>query len=63
MESGQRKVEALELQKLARLYEKPVGYFTGDATIEVPVRIQHLAHTAEAFPAKINENSQDSLNT
>jgi len=52
MESGQRKVEALELQKLARLYEKPVGYFTGDATIEVPTRIQHLARTARSLSSK-----------
>jgi transcriptional regulator with XRE-family HTH domain len=30
IESGQRKVDALELQKLARQYQRPVGYFTGE---------------------------------
>ena len=30
MESGQRKVDALELKKLAGLYKRPVSHFTGD---------------------------------
>ena len=30
MESGQRKVDALELKKLAGLYKRSVGYFTGE---------------------------------
>ena len=29
MESGQRKVDALELKKLAELYQRPVADFTG----------------------------------
>ena len=44
MESGQRKVDALELKKLAGLYKRSVGYFTGeedDATIGADVK--HLA--------------------
>lgn len=52
MESGQRKVEALELQRLARLYERPVGYFTGDTEIAVPARIEHLARTAKTLSGK-----------
>lgn len=51
MESGQRKVEALELQKLARLYERPVGYFTGEITLDVPKEVQHLARTAKELSA------------
>jgi len=30
MEAGQRKVDALELKKLAGLYKRPVGHFTGE---------------------------------
>jgi transcriptional regulator with XRE-family HTH domain len=30
IETGQRKVGALELKKLAGLYKRPVGYFTGE---------------------------------
>ncbi len=30
VENGQRKVEALELKRFARLYEKSIGYFTDD---------------------------------
>jgi transcriptional regulator with XRE-family HTH domain len=44
MESGQRKVDALELKKLAGLYKRSVGYFTGeeeDASIGADVK--HLA--------------------
>ncbi len=52
MESGQRKVEALELQKLARLYHRPVGYFTAETALELPREVQHLARTAKALSAK-----------
>lgn len=31
IESGQRRVDALELKKLAKLYKRPVAFFTGDA--------------------------------
>ena len=45
METGQRKVEALELKKLASLYKRPVGYFTGEAEEETSfgADINHLA--------------------
>ncbi len=45
METGQRKVDALELKKLAGLYKRPVGYFTGDETEEVSfgTDVKHLA--------------------
>ena len=29
IETGQRRVEALELQRLAEIYQRPIGYFTG----------------------------------
>jgi transcriptional regulator with XRE-family HTH domain len=48
METGQRKVEALELKKLAGLYKRPVGYFTGEEAEETSfgADVKHLAHKA-----------------
>jgi transcriptional regulator with XRE-family HTH domain len=47
IETGQRKVDAIELRKLAHLYRRPVSYFTGEAEQEsVPTEVQHLARTA-----------------
>jgi transcriptional regulator with XRE-family HTH domain len=53
MESGQRKVDALELKKLAGLYKKPVGHFTGEEPDETSfgADIKHLARkVAELAP-------------
>lgn len=48
IESGQRKIDALELTGLARLYKKPVAYFTGeeDAAEGLPEDVAHLARAA-----------------
>src|SRR6516164_5417759 len=48
METGQRKVEALELKKLAGLYKRPVGYFTGEEAEETSfgADVKQLAHKA-----------------
>lgn len=45
IESGQRRVEAIELTRLARLYRQSVGYFTGEDQISasLPVDVAHLA--------------------
>jgi len=44
IETGQRKVEVLELKKLAALYKRPVGYFTGDEEEEsFGAAVKHLA--------------------
>jgi transcriptional regulator with XRE-family HTH domain len=45
METGQRKVDALELKKLAGLYKRPVGFFTGEEAEEVSfgTDVKHLA--------------------
>jgi hypothetical protein len=57
IESGQRKVEALELQKLARLYQRHLGYFTGreSADVELPHQVAHLARPA----AKLSNRDRD----
>lgn len=54
VESGQRKVDALELQKLAGLYKRPVGHFTGESTEEASfgTDVKHLAR-------KVSELSPD----
>jgi transcriptional regulator with XRE-family HTH domain len=45
IENGQRRVDTIELTRLAKLYRQPVGYFTGEdeATASVPVDVAHLA--------------------
>lgn len=47
IENGQRRVEAIELARLAKLYRLPVGYFTGeDAGASLPIDVAHLARKA-----------------
>lgn len=45
IENGQRKVEAIELTRLARLYRQSVGYFTGEdeVTAGLPADVAHSA--------------------
>lgn len=45
IESGQRRVEVIELTRLARLYRQSVGYFTGEdeSSANLPVDVAHLA--------------------
>lgn len=47
IESGQRRVEATELVRLARLYRQTVGYLTGEEqSSELPPDVVHLARQA-----------------
>ena len=56
MESGQRKVDALELKRLAELYRQPVSHFTGDdADGALPTDVAHLARQATALSLKDRE--------
>ena len=58
IESGQRRVEALELSRLAQLYQRSVSYFTGDEVdIEFPPQVAHLARQA----AELSENDLEEL--
>ncbi len=54
IETGQRKVDALELKKLAGLYKRPVSHFTGEKAEEPSfgADVQHLAR-------KVSELSPD----
>lgn len=51
IENGQRRVEAIELGRLAKLYRQPVGYFTGEdeTAASLPVDVAHLARRAAAL--------------
>jgi len=58
IESGQRKVEVIELARLAKLYRQPVGFFTGeDAASSLPVDVAHLARQA----ADLSQRDRDEL--
>jgi len=59
IESGQRKIDALELKKLAELYRRPVIDFTGNEEVDAPTpeRIQHLARAA----SKLTDSDQAEL--
>lgn len=54
IETGQRKVEALELKKLASLYKRPVAHFTGEdlEAQAVGEEIAHLARKASELSAE-----------
>ena len=54
METGQRKVEALELKKLAGLYKRSVSHFTGEEGEDVTFDAE-VAHLAR----KVSELSPD----
>ncbi|MBV9840651.1 MAG: helix-turn-helix domain-containing protein [Sphingomonadaceae bacterium] len=51
IENGQRRVEAIELSRLARLYRQPVGFFTGEDAdaAALPVDVAHLARRVAAL--------------
>jgi transcriptional regulator with XRE-family HTH domain len=57
LESGQRKVEAIELRQLAELYRRPLHYFTGEGseTLELPEEVKHLAREAAALSDRDRE--------
>jgi transcriptional regulator with XRE-family HTH domain len=57
IESGQRKVDALELKRLAALYQRPIAYFTGDVIAEasMPADVEHLARQAKELSSKDRE--------
>jgi transcriptional regulator with XRE-family HTH domain len=48
IEKGKRSVSALELKKLARLYQRSVQYFTGDEPA-APADVAFLARTASSL--------------
>jgi transcriptional regulator with XRE-family HTH domain len=59
IDSGQRRVEAIELTRLAKLYRQPAAYFTGEdeASASLPVDAAHLARQA----ANLSQQDRDEL--
>ena len=59
IESGQRRMDALELKKVAPLYKRPVAYFTGENQEGegLPEDIAHLARAA----AGLSESDRQEL--
>ncbi len=56
IESGQRKVEALELKRLAELYRQPVAHFTGeDDAASLPADVALLARQVAKLSTKDRE--------
>lgn len=51
IENGQRRVEALELARLAKLFRQPAAFFTGEDEVgsSFPVDVAHLARQAAAL--------------
>jgi transcriptional regulator with XRE-family HTH domain len=59
IESGERRVEAIELTRLAKLYKQPVSYFTGEdaAAAALPPSVAHLARQA----AELSDQDREEL--
>src|ERR1700722_19442348 len=58
IESGQRRLEAIELTRLAKLYQQPTTYFTGEdaaAGAEMSPSVAHLARKAAGLSEKDRE--------
>jgi transcriptional regulator with XRE-family HTH domain len=58
IENGQRKVDALELKKMAQLYKRRVSHFTGEADEVEPqfaADVAHLARKAEKLSLQDRE--------
>jgi transcriptional regulator with XRE-family HTH domain len=53
VEAGARKVDAIELAQLAKLYQRPVAWFTGEdsssASDKMPAEVAHVARAAAAL--------------
>ena len=54
IEAGNRRVEAIELTRLAKLYRQPAAYITGEdaAASALPVDVAHLARKAADLSIK-----------
>jgi transcriptional regulator with XRE-family HTH domain len=57
IESGRRRIDALELKRIAMFYKQPVGYFTGENLIEegLPKDVAHLARAAAGLSERDRE--------
>lgn len=53
IEAGSRKVDAIELAQLAKLYQRPVAWFTGEDSSgtahQIPEEVAHVARAAASL--------------
>jgi transcriptional regulator with XRE-family HTH domain len=53
IEAGSRKVDAIELAQMAKLYQRPVAWFTGEdasgAAEKMPEEVAHVARAAASL--------------
>jgi transcriptional regulator with XRE-family HTH domain len=57
MESGQRRVDSLELKALAKLYQRPMSFFTGEGEAALGSDVAMLAKQV----AKLSEQDRSEL--
>ena len=57
MENGQRGIDSMELKSLAKLYQRPVAYFTGDDDVAMGADVALLAKQV----AKLSEQDKTEL--
>lgn len=57
IETGQRGVESVELKALAKLYQRPIGHFTGEETPAMGGEVAMLAKQV----AKLSAQDRDEL--
>ena len=60
IEAGSRKVDAIELAQLAKLYQRPVAWFTGEDPSDTPKKMpKEVAHVARAAAALSQKDRQE----
>src|SRR5579883_1387910 len=57
IESGQRRVDSLELKTLAKLYQRPMTFFTGEEDVALGADVAMLAKQV----AKLSEQDRNEL--
>jgi transcriptional regulator with XRE-family HTH domain len=57
MENGQRGVDSIELKSLAKLYQRPVAFFTGEEELPIGADVALLAKQV----AKLSEQDRSEL--
>ena len=57
IENGNRRVDAIELTKFAKLYQRPLGYFTGEQPVGEPPQMELLKRAA----AELSDRGRDEV--